>query len=135
MRLMAAKRRLRAAEKGRKEVKLKRKVPHLFRNGVRFLKVCNDDCGILASHNFEGHVHEHHGHKTTGSPGHEEEEESRERAAEKRGNMFCCRDATAIDGLVWWKVCRFRFKSRFSSNNSQLMLVVTQLLLCNVTNS
>lgn len=130
MRLMAAKRHLRAAGKGRKEVKLKRKVPHLFRNGVRFLDVCNDDCGILASHNFEGHVHEHHGHKSTGSPGHVEEEESRERTAEKRGDMFCCNR-----WLVSWKVCRFRFKSRFSSDNSQLVLVVTQLLLCHVTKS
>lgn len=91
----------RASRKGRKEEKLKREVAHLFINGTHFVGLCNDDCGVLASHNIEGHVHESHGHNTAGSPGHEEkseeEEESRERTAEKRGNMCRCRDATAID--------------------------------------
>lgn len=87
MRVMVMKPHQRVATKGRKKEKLKQKVPHSFINGV--IGVGNDDCGVLASHNFEGHFHESHGHKTTGSPGHgeegAEEEESREKAAEKRG--------------------------------------------------
>lgn len=85
-----------AARKGRKREKLKQKVPRLspltpLHSTWFFLCVCNDDCGVSASsHNFEGHVHESHEHKTAGSPGHEEkreqEEQSRERTAEKRGN-------------------------------------------------
>ncbi len=40
-----------------------------------FLGSCvNYNCGVSVSHHFEGHVHETHGHKTTTSSGHGEEE-------------------------------------------------------------
>ncbi len=41
--------------------------PHIF-------AYVSDDCGVSVSHNFEGHVHETHGHKTTTSSGHGGEE-------------------------------------------------------------
>lgn len=55
------------------------------------LSVCSDACVVSVSHNFEGHVHESHGHKTATSSEHggekEEEEEHRKRKAEKRGRV------------------------------------------------
>lgn len=58
-----------------------------------FLMFAMNHCGALAPHNIREHAHERHGHKTAGSPGHEEEreeeeEESRERTAETGGNIF-----------------------------------------------
>lgn len=108
MRVTSTKPRLRVVRKRRKKERPKRQVSHLSVNSIWFLGVCNDHCGVLAPHNFKGHVHEHHGHKTNSSPGHEEkreeEEKSRERTTETEGNIFCCNSLVAL----WWSP---RFKS------------------------
>lgn len=45
-------------------------------------------CGVSASQNFEGHVHETHGHKTSSEHGEEREEEHKERKIERKGISF-----------------------------------------------
>ncbi|XP_044030286.1 mucin-12 isoform X9 [Siniperca chuatsi] len=58
--------------------------PHIFACYV------NDDCGVSVSHNFEGHEHETHGHKTTISSEHgekREEEEKKESKAERKVSL------------------------------------------------